>query len=159
MFEDIDKSSEVSRYQDEVDGVIFFGYWNKLLPENLTSLDTLSDLWVNASIDLKSRKWQSEDYNCFAVEVHIKSWPIAKDWDNIIKNSLLWFIDQGAILAWCGGEDSSPSIEIFNPDRSVGNVYAAYSSEIGYICNSSLLDEYQELEDAQLSRIAHSIKQ
>ncbi len=149
-FEEFDESGETVSYQDEVDGLIFYGYWKKSLPEELLDPDSISKLWKGADIQTKLIKWDEESYNCYSIEIYIKTWPEESFWEENIKCSLLWFCKQGAVLSWCGAEDCSPSTDVFDPDLASGNVYAAYAPKVGFICNSPLYGEYQELQDEQL---------
>lgn len=149
-FEKLDNSNKTINYQDEVDGLIFYGFWENGLPEKSLALDSFSEIWRRADIRTKLRKWNEENYRVYSIEVYIKTWPEESSWRECIKSSLMWFQGQGALVAWCGGEDSSPSIDVFNPELASGNVYAASAANVGFLCNASLNDEHQELQDEQL---------
>lgn len=151
-FEDLDEHGKIIKYQDEVDGLTFFGYWKEGLPEKLSPLDSFVKLWKGAEVQAKVTKWDSENYRCYSVEIHIMKWPDDSDWEKNIRCSLAWFCDQGALMSWCGAEDCSPSIDVFDDSLSAGNIYAAYAPNIGFKCNSALFERYEELDKSQLKR-------
>ena len=144
-------------YQEEVDGIIFYGYWNRELPKKLLALSDFIKLWLNSEIEVKLRKYDSVEYNCYSLEVRIIQFPNCFLWKKTLKNSLNWFNKQGAIVSWCGDEYSNALIDIFDSKLASGNVYAAYNSKVGFICNSSLNQEYQDLTDEQLLEFKNSL--
>ena len=152
-FKDFDENGKAITYNEEVDGLIFYSHWKTELPEKLHALDSFVELWEGAEIQSKLTKWDSEDYKCYCIEIYITKWPddsIA--WEKSIRASLSWFCDQGTLVSWCGGEDCSPSLNVFDPILASGNIYAAYSPSIGFKCNSGLFERYEWLNDSQLKQ-------
>lgn len=142
------------KYQDELAGLIFYGYWSSDAPELVQKcVNTFIAIWGKVNVATKLRKWEGEGNCNYSIDVNIKSWPNEHHWRFCIGNSLRWFTDQGAAIAWCGSELCSPTLAIFNPGDSRGSVYAAYSPDIGFFCNSGLYDEYRGLETNQLIEI------
>ena len=143
------KNSE--KYQDEVDGLTFFGYWCESFPEEVI-FDTglfLSQL-EEFDAEIKVRRWRGKRSSNCSIDVHIRHWPEEQSWKKTIERSLYWFIERGASIAWCGTEYSSPSLDVFDPNSSAGSVYAALSPQIGFFCNSGLYEEYKDLTSEQL---------
>jgi hypothetical protein len=154
-FERLDDIGHVIKYQDEVDGLTFYGHWKDKCPNEL-ALDSFIGLWKGANIQARLTKWDDENYRCYSLDVRIEKWPNDDQWKAYIECSLQWFVAQGAVVSWCGNEDCSPSLDVFNPDLSPGSIYAAYTPETGFLCNSaSLHDEYQELQDKQLLQVKY----
>lgn len=143
------ESDTEENYQDEVDGLIFYGYWGDK-PFELPSHESFISFWGDSEIELKMRIWDGERMAKLSIEIYIKKWPSEKNWMHCIKQSLIWFIEAGARIAWCGTESSTPSIDIFDSSRSLGGMYAAFSPEIGFFCNSNLNDTYEELSNEQM---------
>ena len=110
-------------------------------------------LWKGAEIQTKLIKWDDENYRCYSVEVYIMRWPDNSNWEKIIRCSLSWLCDQGALLSWCGAEDCSPSLDVFDYSLSAGNIYAAYAPRAGFKCNSALFERYKELDEHQLNQL------
>ncbi|MDE1465695.1 hypothetical protein [Spartinivicinus poritis] len=151
MFEEY---SGGEKYQDEVDGLIFYGYWLRGSErENFVYDDVFQLIWGEGRVETKSRKWGNAGICNFSIEIYIKCWPIELEWKKKIESSLRWFIDNGAVISWCGAEYCSPSLEVFDPDNNAGSIYAAFTSETGLICNSELHEEYQELNSDQLNKL------
>jgi len=143
----MDKDTGKSLGAKEVDGLLFYGYWRtgyfKGMIEDACSF---MNIW-DEGVELKIREWEGEENSNFSIEVRINKWPKECAWLSRIRKSLEWFTDRGAILSWCGTEYCGPSLRMFFPDGGGGNVYAAFSKEIGFFCGSRLYEEYNELDD------------
>lgn len=148
--EHLDNDGKKVFYHEECSGVIFFGYWLSVLPSDTNFLKKATGIWSEYMGDLKFDRWESEDYNCFAVSILISTWPSSEKWRDIIKETLKLFIEEGAVIAWCGDEECSPSIDCFIVGKNAGNVYSAYTLHNDMVCNSNLDEEYKVLGDAQL---------
>ena len=139
-------------YQDEVSGLIFYGYWSKGFTKELTKeLTSFESIWKGGA-EFKSRLWEDESLSDLSIELRITSWPTESMWSLIVKESLEWFVSHGATIAWCGTEYSSPSIKVFcvDDEQCAGDVYAVYSDKTGLLLGSDLLAEYKELEPYEL---------
>jgi len=146
------ESSE-GKYQEEVDGIIFYGYWeidfNSLILENIQQF---KDIWNDFNVEVRPRTWEGRLNSDISIELKINKWSV-DDWDNCLQKSLKWFINLGAEIAWCGGEYSGPSLDVFSDNECSNEVYAAYTTNAGYICNSGLNDEYKPLEKKDLIKL------
>ncbi|MFY1918496.1 hypothetical protein ACOTJG_26485 [Achromobacter xylosoxidans] len=141
----VDKNSgEI--YQEEVPGLIFFGYWKEGyssdVPKNISSFKSI---WADFS-EIKVREWVGEDLSNLSFEMKINLWPTEGRWKESVEASLRWFVNRGALISWCGGEFSSPSLDVFRPDCHAGSIYAAYCNSVGFICGSSLNSEYKDVD-------------
>jgi hypothetical protein len=139
--------SEASLADAEKPGMVFFGYWSV---GDLPDVDETGflGLWPQGTIECRVRKWA--EHQSVGVDFLVHSWPDARDWSHLLTIVLKRFIDLGALVAWCGGELSSPSVSSLNPAQSDGLVYAGFSSEAGLICLSGLDEELVYLDDTQL---------
>lgn len=154
IFWTFETRSDGEKYQDEVAGLIFYGYWNSDLSEQVQKcVTTFIAIFGKENVETKLRKWEGEGNCNYSIEVFIKSWPSEQQWLHCIENCLRWFTDKGAVIAWCGSELCGPTLDVFNLGDSTGSVYAAYSPNIGLLCNSGLNDEYRGLETNQLIKI------
>lgn len=156
--EEADESGLMLRGQEETDGLYFYGYWRKNLPEKL-DFECWHDIWKLAEIEYEETRWDTDEYNTFTALVHIKKFPPDQNWKEIICSSLKFFIANGGCVAWCGDETSYASVDSFNPTLAHGNVYAAFTSEYGLFCNSDLNEQYQYLTDKQLLIINKNLRQ
>ncbi|MEA1030290.1 hypothetical protein T3A99_17120 [Pseudomonas sp. N-137] len=139
-------------YQDEVSGLVFYGYWSSGFTEELAKvLPSFEAIW-NGGAEFKSRLWKGETLSDLSIELRIRSWPAESVWPLLIQASLEWFVSRGATIAWCGTEYSSPSIKVFcvDDDQWDGSVYAVYSDKTGLLLGSDLSAEYRELESFEL---------
>lgn len=145
-------------YQDEVAGLILFGFWKAAYsPEVMEKAAFLNNIWKGFA-DIKLREWEGDALSNLSVEIKINSWPIEKVWKKYIEASLRWFVDNGALISWCGGELSSPSLSVFHPESGAGSVYAAYCESIGFACGSELNSEYHDLDAVALEKFAGAVK-
>lgn len=136
---------EDEQYQDEVGGLIFYGFWKKNFPGDIqNSISDFQSIWLGSTVFFNPRVWESISNAQLSIEVRIDHWP-SVGWLDYIEKSLKWFVDLGAQVSWCGTEFSSPSLAIFDVDESAGEIYAAYSNSLGLICKSDLFEEYKEL--------------
>lgn len=143
----------------ETAGMAFFGLWSKNDSMDIKE-DTLKQLWGNFICGSKLRQGRAEDHFFSSIEFPINNWPETNGlWIDLIKTSLEKFIDGGALIAWCGDEYSNSNPDVFNPESNAGEVYAALLPKLGFICNSSLYDEYQVLSDNQLYNLQQGIKE
>jgi hypothetical protein len=128
-----------------------------VLPEKLSSLDSFVNLWKGAEVQTKLWKWDNEEYRSYSIDVRIVEWPDDSDWEEIIRCSLSWFCDRGALISWCGAEYCSPSPDVFDDSSSAGNIYAAYAPNVGFKCNSALSGRYEELDGYQLKQFEETL--
>jgi hypothetical protein len=135
------------RGQSEADGLIFYGYWGRRTIPDLDA-EEFRRLWPKDSVECIRQEWK-ENYLVSSIEMHIVSHPPATEWFGLLETSMKWFTSLGAIVVWCGGEESSQSIESLGPDGGDGLVYAGYSAQTGLLCRSGLDDERQFLGDAE----------
>jgi hypothetical protein len=144
-------------YHDEVDGLVFYGYWAVDFEYNV--IDTVPiflQCWPPNTVEIITRDWDKSSDSKFSIELRVLEWP-KSNWLEHVKLSLKWFISNGAEIAWCGNEFTTNSISVFNPNQNCGEVYAAYTRK-GYLyCNSDLQEEYRCLDKKDLSKIWSSI--
>ncbi|WP_085656752.1 hypothetical protein [Pseudomonas sp. B11(2017)] len=139
--------------QDEVSGLIFYGYWSQgFSSEFANRLAAFEAIWQGRA-QFNPRLWEDASLSDLSVEVRILAWPSDSEWPSLIERSLAWFVSLGATIAWCGTEYSSPSIEVFSLDDEqwAGSVYAAYSNATGLLLGSGLSADYRELEAVELN--------
>ena len=136
----------------EVDGLYFYGLWKDYLPKNL-KLEDIDNLWKTGTIDLKICRFEAEEYKVLGINLYIKNFPQSTYWLKNIRNILVWLIDCGAYISWCGTEDCSPNPEIFDLKLSYGNIYACFTKKTDFLCNSDLQEEIKYLNDSQLTLI------
>ena len=134
--------------QEDVDGIIFYGLWKPCI--NSLKEDGFKNIWNSFDVDVKLTKWGAIENASFSMEVYIKTWDDCS-WENTVAKSLRWFVDQGAVLAWCGSEMISPSLTELEPIEQ-SQIYAAYSEETGLLCNSALDDDFEGLSILDLER-------
>ena len=137
---------------EEVEGLSFFSYWPDSFNKNMDCTELYS-MWGINSIKTEFCSSEYDGKKIVTVNVRIRKWPTSEQWLELIERSMRYFIDNGALVAWCGGYDGSPSIDVFDPSKASGNVYAAYSIKSGFLCNAALNDEYKSLTDNQLLKI------
>lgn len=77
-------------------------------------------------------------------------WPDDGAWLTCLQETLRAMVQLENGLAWAGGEDCSPSRDVFDPDAGAGNVYAAYAEPLGFTCNSRLHEPLSYLSNEQL---------
>jgi hypothetical protein len=137
-------------YQDEVSGLIFYGYWRRGYASSIAdNLSEFKAVW-DGGVDIKPREWDGEDVSNMSIEVKINVWPDKVGWISCIEKSLRWFVDGGALVSWCGTEMSSPELDVFIPEGSSGSIYAAYSKKVGLLVGSGLEEEFRELDEKQI---------
>ncbi|MCO6059745.1 hypothetical protein NG726_24165 [Pseudomonas sp. MOB-449] len=148
-------SNEV--YQDEVSGLIFYGYWSQgysnCVVDNISFFDAI---W-QGGVDIKAREWEGGGMSNLSIEVKINVWPNKAQWISCIEESLRWFSTNGAVISWCGAELSSPSLDVFCPREGSGSIYAAFCESVGFLCGSGLYEEYRDLDAMQLERFHKKI--
>lgn len=138
--------TEAGIRQDEVDGLIFYGFWNEDdIDKSNLSLDEFKRNWPMLSISTKHRLSNVENTAQLSIEIKIDQWPNEDQWLGCIETSLKWIVEQGAAIAWCGTEYSSSHVSKLLSDSSSGNIYAAFSNRRGFVCDAGLEDEFKEL--------------
>ncbi|MBB4868244.1 hypothetical protein HNP46_007164 [Pseudomonas nitritireducens] len=153
---EIDPGSQ-EMYQDEVVGLIFYGYWSGRQDfEFLERISTFSSIWGGAA-ELNAREWDGEWMCNFSIEAKILTWPDGEEWKSVLEDSLKWFVENGAAISWCGSESCSPSLEVLDPESGAGSVYAIYSKDLGFSCGSELMEEYKDVDDAKLLAYGRNI--
>lgn len=151
-----DSSSDL--YQDEVAGLIFFGFWKAAYSSKIVEKVAFLNIIWKEFADIKIREWEGDALSNLSVEIKINYWPTERSWKKNIESSLRWFVDNGALISWCGGELSSPSLSVFHPESGAGSVYAAYCESIGFACGSELNSEYYDLDAVELEKFAGAVR-
>jgi hypothetical protein len=140
---------------EEVFGLSFYGLYKKgLKPEVIHSVYSLWNLDEN---NYKFSTIEYDDFVVFQIGIRLTSFDNELQWLNCVSGMLKEMIKHGAILAWCGGEDCSPNLEIFSYDKSAGNIYAAYDLKNNFVCNSGFNDELVFLDDSQLTMFKNDL--
>ncbi|MCG3463880.1 hypothetical protein L7G72_19115 [Xenorhabdus bovienii] len=129
----------------EVDGQTFYLFYkdnNPKLPNFPTSL------WPEHT-EVKKQKLFGDKWVVWLWDVKFSKHP--EKWKEITKDTLSYFIENGAEVSWCGldGYFSDPP-GLFDPDEMSGGVYAALTPDNNFICHTDLYVEYQSLSDDEL---------
>ncbi len=77
----------------------------------------------------------------------------SKTWLERIEASLDVYVRAGAVVAWCGFEDSSPCPEIFDPDVMAGNAFAVASRSLGFLCDTVPEDVLRPLSNPRMDLV------
>lgn len=141
-------------YQDEVDGLVFYGYWREKDFGDVVGNESFFETVWEGNADVKFRKWDGEGMSNLSAELKINIWPEKFKWLSCVEQSLRWFVERGAIVSWCGSELCSPSLDVFSSVEGSGSVYAAYSESLGFFYGSELEEEYQDMNALQLSKFS-----
>lgn len=139
----------------EVSGLYFYGLWKDFIPQNL-NYKFLREIWSYDDNEYRMTEFDVE-YKVKRISIYIKSFPVVQ-WQDSVKATLAWFIEKDAIISWCGNELCDPYPDLQEPSSVLGQVYASYSSELGFFCNSNLDEEYRMLDSAQLIKIYHFLQ-
>ncbi|MGB3464838.1 MAG: hypothetical protein WBA74_06200 [Cyclobacteriaceae bacterium] len=138
--------------QEEVNGMYLFGF---CIEKSEVALDAskLYNIWDSSVADFRLNKYMIDEHSILSIKVYIKVFPKPNSWLIDLQNIFELMRQNGSIISWCGGEDSSPNPIIFNSRAAAGNVYACFTTETGLLCNSELNDELVYLKDEQLNNI------
>lgn len=139
----------------EKDGLAFLGHWPS---GELPALDggQLSRLWPPECVmDFKVRRWYEQQ--SVELELLIAKWPSAEVWRETLGRIMGAFVDEGAVVAWCGNERSSPWVSCLNPDITETPVYAAYTKDRRLVCLSGLDEQMRYLDDENLRSVWEEI--
>ena len=93
------------------------------------------------------------------VTVRLTRFPNDLVWRKEVEDALTILLNDGAVVAWAGGEDCSWHLEVLSPDSDAGNVYAAKSADTGFCCNSNLTDDIKFLSEDQLQALWRVVQQ
>ena len=93
------------------------------------------------------------------VTVRLTRFPNDIAWRKAVEDALTTLLNQGAAVAWAGGEDCSWYLEVLAPDSEAGNVYAAKSADTGFLCNSNLTEDIKFLAEDQLQALWRVVQQ
>lgn len=121
------------------------------------NISSFKSIWADFS-EIKVREWVGEDLSNLSFEMKINLWPTEGRWKESVEASLRWFVNRGALISWCGGELSSPSLDVFCPDCHAGSIYAAYCNSVGFICGSSLNSEYRDVGVVDVEKFMRVLK-
>jgi len=138
----------------EIDGIYFLGFFIDNLNPNV---DFPKHLW-NVPISCTSFKLIDIDYNKWiAIEwkVIIKDcFPSKNNWQEIIKNTMQYILDKGAVVSWIGlegGFADPPSL--FDPKSMTGQVYAFLTNQNEFQCASNIDEEFKVIDNETLIRL------
>ena len=107
-----------------IDGMYFYGFWlNELPPKQ--NMENINFVFSSGKTKVKLTRFDGEDYKVYEARIAIEKYPDKEIWFKTIRDTLHLFIDQGAIIAWCGGEDCSPNPTIFDSKTNGGNIYSS----------------------------------
>lgn len=142
--------------QIEVDGLTCYSLFEIDIPEK--ARESIISLWSNQETQIQ---FDFINYDCWKVlitEFNILKWPNDATWQELLQATMKEFINVGALVVWSGGEDCTWNPGILNPDSMMGNIYAGYSKEVGFLCNSNLSKELEYLRDDQIIALRGDIK-
>jgi len=137
-----------SEGQTETCGIEFFGLFKTIQTEVV--LEPQKYGWSSPNFDCHINRIEGANCLVWSVEVRVIKWPDDITWRNQVEATLKGLTAAGAVVSWAGGYDCSWSPHTLNPVTSKGNVYAAYSTTTGLLCNAGLSEEMRFLDDAQL---------
>jgi hypothetical protein len=140
----------------EVPGVYFMVFWGDAFPE--ISISYFKD--VSKMIDSEYKlEYITAESGCFSIiPVWIKQWPTDNTWHRFVEITLNNAILNGAVAAWCGGEECSWTLDEINPETTSGCIYAACTSATGVIIHSELSHEISYISDSELNCIYNYVK-
>jgi hypothetical protein len=145
--------------QMEAAGIEFYGLVNAV--DAIVVIDPQGLGWTRPDFDVTVKQVRTTAFLVVCVAVRVNKWPEDRSWRDRVQATLRRLVVTGAAVSWAGGYDCSWSPDVLNPPLSAGNVYAAYSTETGFLCNACLSEEMRFLDDAQLAtlcRLAVSVK-
>ena len=142
------------KYQEETDGILLYGYWRKSFTNG--SKFPLH-LWPDGTL-AKKYVYQDKDWTIVEWTVRIAQWPTSSAWCNTLEDSMKFFCQQGALVAWCGQEGffENPT-NLFLPEVTQSSIYAGYSPRHGMICSAYLKKPYVGLSDQSLVNLRNAI--
>ncbi|MDP1563559.1 MAG: hypothetical protein Q8M16_19435 [Pirellulaceae bacterium] len=143
--------------QDEVAGIYLYGLFKSNRITDVGKL--LGDLWTLENGEFQAKLNESRYGSVLSVSLKLHRVPLDNDWFSKLEASLTSLIENGALVAWAGGEDCSSSPEVLNPDSCVGNVYAAKTAATAFMCNDTVDGVIEILSDAQLSSLWGVVQQ
>ncbi len=127
---------------EDVDGFSVFGIWKGQSPPEF--LDQYVATWHPFQVGVTSFVYSYEDVEILLFDTWIKEWPSDDKWKSCLEKVFLSLIDNGAEIAWCGGETC------FDTEYINGDVYACFTREYGLMCNSTPCEEVKFLSEAQI---------
>ena len=139
--------------QVEVEGMFFYALTkhSKAIP-----IEDIKPIWSSNMFDLQMDNFKYDLWTVLICTLRVFQWPNDKMWFEYLIKTMKFFINTGAIVVWSGGEDCSWNPEILTPDLMMGNIYAGYSTQTGFLCNSNLSDELQFLDNDQI-QLLHDV--
>ncbi len=135
--------------QEEVEGLYVCGCWCAGLPDK-EFFGSFSKTWSDGKVEASVYQVDADNEKSITISTRILEWPREKNWHPILEECLKYLIVRGALVAWCGGEACGSTPQMLDPIDPAGHIYAAYSKQNGFVCNSGLNDEHQYLRNDQL---------
>ena len=142
--------------QGEVAGIYIYGLFRSTRIADVGN--RIGDLWTLENGEVQTNEYESGCGSVLCVSLKLDAIPLDTEWFSKLDASLTRLVENGALVAWAGGEDCSCSPEVLNPDSSVGNVYAAKAAATAFMCNDKAGDVIEDLSDAQLSSLWGVVK-
>lgn len=131
----------------EVEGQTFYSYSNDV---NYSLPIFPAMIWGN--VEFKSQKIFGDDWVVWLWDVKFNEYQ--NEWLNKTEKTLLYFIENKAVVSWCGvdGCFSEPP-GLFDPGEMSEGIYAAMGNDKKFICHVNFNDEYNNLEIEELIKL------
>lgn len=137
---------------EERPGVSFYAYWQGV-PQIEQEPEFPLKVWPTGS-RVKHHRLFGESWTVLNWDLAVKDWPPRAAWPKLLRQTLKTFTKAGARIAWCGLEGffaDPPSL--FSPREMSGGVYAALTTELGFLCSSLLDQPLEPLSDEVLLKL------
>jgi hypothetical protein len=136
---------------DEVEGLFCYALSKKMKSTHIE--DFVKAIWPTHTVALQVDMFQYHNTTISIVALKMLQWPTDSLWMQYLQETMQALVRCGASVVWAGGEDCTWNPDVLNPASMMGNVYAGYSKETGFLCNTSLSEEIVYLSDAQLEAL------
>jgi hypothetical protein len=127
-----------------VPGLKLTGWW-PLAPPDIGVFEGLRSVWPKAAAQLKIELDVLEDSESRKHQVcaYIRIHHYPERWLDVIRDSLKYFVDHGAAIAWAGGWECFLQYSVA---EKFAGCYAAYTVYTGLICFSDLNEQIVYLD-------------
>jgi len=142
-FQDKSKDNSNRTFQEEVPGVLAYGYWEK---GKLGSLSFPYTVWPQGTV-LRRHFLTGENWEVLEWKIRIDEWPKPDAWCDVLKETLQVMHKNGAKVAWFGRDNhfADPPY-LFSPHYMTDSVYAVYFAN-QFVCAAHLGKPYESISD------------
>lgn len=123
-----------------VPGIRLTGWWPTELPD-LKAFAELDKIWPRefSTILREVDIFEEADGAKHQISAYVRILSHPKTWKDLIEQSLLFFVECGAVIAWAGGWECFLR---YKPSESFAGCYAAYTRDTGLICGGDLNEPF-----------------